>query len=127
MKKLVFVMVGSNDLLASSKFYDAVFAPLDLIKVYTGKNYIGYAQKNNLKEIEFYITKPFNKEPANYGNGTQISLLANSTKAVDEFHTIALENGGTSEGTPGIRSGDYYAYIRDLDGNKICALTRISI
>ena len=127
MKKLVFVMVGSNDLLASSKFYDAVFAPLDLIKVYTGKNYIGYAQKNNLKEIEFYITKPFNKEPANSGNGTQISLLANSTKAVDEFHTIALENGGTSEGTPGIRSGDYYAYIRDLDGNKICALTRINI
>ena len=126
MKKLVFVMVGSNDLLASSKFYDAVFAPLDLIKVYTGENYIGYAQKNNPKEIEFYITKPFNKEPATYGNGTQISLLANSTEAVDKFHAIALENGGTSEESPGIRSGDYYAYIRDLDGNKICALTRIN-
>jgi len=126
MKKLCFVMVGSNDLLASSKFYDAVFVPLDIIKVYTGKNYIGFAPKNNPEEIEFYITKPFNKEPATYGNGTQISLLANSTEAVDKFHTIALENGGTSEGSPGIRSGDYYAYVRDLDGNKICALTRIN-
>ena len=46
MKKLFFVMVGSNDLLASSKFYDAVLAPLDLIKVYKGENYIGYAQNN---------------------------------------------------------------------------------
>jgi len=86
-------MVGSNDLLTSSKFYDAVFAPLDLIKVYTGENYIGYAQKNNPKEIEFYITKPFNKKPATYGNGTQISLLANSAEVVNQFHTIALENG----------------------------------
>ena len=34
---------------------------------------------------------------------------------------IGLKNGGTNEGLPGIRSGDYYAYIRDLDGNKICA------
>ena len=125
MKKLCFIMVGSNDLLKSSKFYDAVFAPLDLIKVYTGESYIGYAQENNPTDIEFYITEPFNKEPATYGNGTQISLLANSTEAVDKFHAIALANGGTSEGSPGIRSGDYYAYVRDLDGNKICALTRI--
>ena len=126
MKKIAFVMIGSNDLLASSKFYDAVFVPLNLIKVHTSENYIGYGQKNNPKEIEFYITKPFNKKPATYGNGTQISLLANSTEAVDKFYSIALENGGKSEGSPGIRSGDYYAYVRDLDGNKICALIRIN-
>ena len=32
----------------------------------------------------------------------------------------------TDEGAPGIRSGDYYCYIRDLDGNKVCAFTKIS-
>ena len=49
----------------------------------------------------------------------------NQKKKVDEFHAIGLKNGGTNEGLPGIRSGDYFAYVRDLDGNKICAYTII--
>ena len=45
-----------------------------------------------------------------------------STKAVDDFHASALKNGGVNEGLPGLRSdGNYYAYIRDPEGNKICA------
>ena len=59
-----FVMVGTNDLQVSSKFYDEVLAPLGLVKVETSETYIGYAQKNNQEEVEFYITKPFNKENA---------------------------------------------------------------
>ena len=51
-----------------------------------------------------------------------ISFLADSNKAVDSFHASALENGGVNEGLQGIRSdGNYYAYIRDPEGNKICA------
>jgi len=51
-----------------------------------------------------------------------ISFLADSTKAVDNFHATALENGAVDEGAPGIRSdGNYYGYVRDLDGNKITA------
>ena len=47
---------------------------------------------------------------------------------VNKFHAIGLENGGLDEGTPGPRHGDdYYAYIRDLDGNKICAYTKSKI
>ena len=123
MKKLFgFVMVGSNDLIASAKFYDSIFIPLGIKKVKTTDNYIGYAQDNNLSEIEFYVTKPYNKEIATYGNGTMISFQAGSAKAVDGFHASALENGGIDEGLPGIRSdGNYYAYIRDPEGNKICA------
>jgi len=123
MKKLFgFVMVGSNNLIKSSKFYDAIFISLEIKKVKTTENYIGYAKKNNLNEIEFYITKPHNKEVATYGNGTMISFLADSAKVVDDFHVSALENGGINEGLPGIRSdGNYYAYIRDPEGNKICA------
>ena len=119
-----FIMIGTNDLQASSKFYDKVLVPLGLCKVETNERYIGYAQKNNLKEIEFYITKPFNNEKATYGNGTQVSFLADSKASVDSFHVIALENGGLNEGMPGPRpsgSTTYYAYVRDLDGNKICA------
>jgi len=115
-------MVGSNDLNKSAKFYDAVFVSLGIKKVKTTEKYIGYAQKNNLNEIEFYVTKPYNKEVATYGNGTMVSFLADSTKAVDDFHASALKNGGVNEGLPGLRSdGNYYAYIRDPEGNKICA------
>jgi len=115
-------MVGSNDLNKSAKFYDSVFIPLEIKKVKTTDKYICYAQKNSPDEIEFYVTKPYNKEVATYGNGTMISFLADSTKAVDSFHASALENGGVNEGLPGIRSdGNYYAYIRDPEGNKICA------
>ncbi len=120
-KTFGFMMVGTNNLAESEKFYNAIFLPLDLCQVLTTENYIGYAQKDNLKEIKFYITKPVNKKPATYGNGTQISFLVDTKKKVNEFHMIGLKNGGINEGLPGIRSGDYYAYIRDLDGNKICA------
>ena len=119
-----FVMVGTNNLQASSKFYEEVLAPLGLVKVESAERYIGYAQKNKLEKIEFFITKPFDKEKATYGNGTQVSFLVDSKTSVDKFHAIALENGGLNEGMPGPRpsnSTTYYAYIRDPDGNKICA------
>ena len=43
MKKIFsFVMVGSNDLAASAKFYDSVFIPLGIKKVKTTDKYICY-------------------------------------------------------------------------------------
>ena len=103
-------MVGSNDLNKSAKFYDAVFVSLDIKKIKTTEKYIGYAQKNNLNEIEFYVTKPYNKEVATYGNGTMVSFLADSTKAVDDFHASALKNGGVNEGLPELRSLSLSSY-----------------
>ena len=51
-----------------------------------------------------------------------IALLANTNEAVDKFHATAIEYGAVDEGAPGIRSdGNYYGYVRDLDGNKITA------
>ena len=121
-KVIDFVMVGTNDLEKSCKFYDAVFVHLGIKKVTTTERYIGYGHPNDPKEVKFYITKPHNKKPATVGNGTMIALLANSKEAVDKFHSTALENGAVDEGAPGIRSdGNYYGYVRDLDGNKITA------
>ena len=78
-------------------------------------------KKNTPENIELYITKPYNKEPASNGNGTMIALKADSKTIVDEVHKIALENGAINEGLPGPRHNqDYYSYIRDAEGNKIC-------
>jgi catechol 2,3-dioxygenase-like lactoylglutathione lyase family enzyme len=121
MSKIIsFVMVGTNDLEKSSKFYDSVFIHLGLKKIMTNERYIGYAHSDDPHEIKFYITKPHNKEPATIGNGSMVALLAETKEAVEKFHITALENGAIDEGAPGVRSdGNYYGYIRDLDGNKI--------
>ena len=117
-----FVMLGSKDFEQSSKFYDAIFVPLEIKKIVTTENYIGYGQLKEPNEVKFYITKPRNGEPATHGNGTMVAFLAKSKEAVNSFHKIALENGAVNEGLPGLRKdGNYYAYVRDLDGNKITA------
>ena len=119
-----FVMIGTNNLGESSKFYDAVLSPLGIKKVITTDRYIGYARKESPENIELYVTNPHNKKPATNGNGTMIALLTDSKDYVDKFHAIALENGAVNEGSPGPRhDNNYYAYIRDADSNKICAYT----
>jgi predicted lactoylglutathione lyase len=118
-----FVMIGVNDLKESSKFYDIVLSELNIKKNISTDRYIGYSEKNTPEKIEFYITKPYNKEVSSNGNGTMIALLANSRNQVNKFHAVALLNGALNEGSPGPRPSDetnYYSYNRDLNGNKIC-------
>ena len=121
-----YVMVGTNNLDKAIIFYDEVLKIINLTRKETDEVCAGYTQNNGDGSIEFYVTKPANKKTATFGNGTQVSFLVSSRKTVDKFHEIALKAGGTSEGSGGERpegSGVYYSYIRDLDGNKICAFT----
>ncbi len=121
-KVFSFVMVGSNDFKKSSEFYDVIFKPLNLKKIVTTERYVGYSHLNEPTEVKFYITKPQNGEPATYGNGTMIAFLVETREIVNKFHEIAISNGATDEGLPGVRDdGNYYAYVRDFDGNKIAA------
>ena len=121
-----YVMVGTNNLDKAIIFYDEVLKIINLTRKDTDEICAGYTQNNGDDSIEFYVTKPANKKTATFGNGTQVSFLVPSREIVDKFHEIALKAGGTSEGSGGERpegSGVYYSYIRDLDGNKICAFT----
>ena len=121
-----YVMVGTNNLDKAIIFYDEVLKIINLTRKDTDEICAGYTQNNGDGSIEFYVTKPSNKKTATFGNGTQVSFLVSSREIVDKFHEIALKAGGTSEGSGGERpegSGVYYSYIRDLDGNKICAFT----
>ena len=121
-----YVMVGTNNLDQSIKFYDELLEVLDLERTEKDEVCAGYSQKNSNGKIEFYVTKPFNKEKATVGNGSQISFQTSSRELVDKFHDVGIKLGGASEGSGGERpagSGVYYSYIRDLDGNKICAYT----
>ena len=124
---IAFVMIGTNDLESSSKFYDIVLNELGMIKTFIGERYVGYAEKRNPEKIQLYVTTPYNQKKATNGNGTMIALEAKSRDQVNNFYKVAIQNGALNEGLPGSRppnSIDYYAYIRDLSGNKICVHTK---
>ena len=121
-----FVMVGTNNLDKAVNFYDILLDAIELKRVVTNEKYAGYASKEKPEQVEFYVTNPVNKDKATFGNGTQISFLVNSKDLVNNFYNTGIKLGGKDEGAPGIRSGDYYCYLRDLDGIKICVFVKIS-
>ena len=117
-----FVTLGTNNLEKSKQFYDDLLSSIDIFKAEEDDSYIGYAKKENINKIEFYLMKPHNKKEATFGNGTMITFTINSKKEVDSFYQLALKLGAIDEGLPGPRHDEHcYAYFRDLDGNKICA------
>ena len=121
---LGYVMVGTNDLAHATKFYDATLKPLNLVQVECLDIYTAYAPKDARDDIELYVTKPFDQKTATVGNGSMIALKAPSMEALIQFHLTGQKNGGTDEGSPGPReegSDTQYAYVRDPDGNKVCA------
>ena len=121
-----YIMVGTNDLDKAISFYDEVLKSLNLKRVETDPEYAVPLPWVAFSLLKGFVTKPFNKEKATHGNGTQVSFVTNSRQIVDKFHETGLKAGGKSEGSGGERppnSGVYYSYIRDLDGNKICAFT----
>ena len=121
-----YVMVGTNNLDNAIKFYDKLFEVIGLARVDKDEVCAGYAAKVGPGIIEFYVTLSVNKNEATIGNGSQVSFITSSKSVVDKFHEVGIKAGGKSEGSGGERpegSGVYYSYIRDLDGNKICAFT----
>ena len=121
------VMLGTNDLEASKRFYDALLGVIgaDPGALY-GDRVFWFTPQGG-----FAITKPLNGEPATAANGGTIGFAASSTEQVDAFHAAALAHGGTTcEDPPGKREsgmGDLYlAYFRDPDGNKLCAMHRMA-
>lgn len=117
------VMVGANDLEAAKKFYDAVFtAGGGEAGTVDAKGRLVYSQDGQ----RFMVTRPINGQPATSANGGTIGFALKSTDLVDAWHAAGLANGGTTaESPPGIREAggrrNYIAYLRDPDGNKLCA------
>ena len=113
------VVVGTNDVERARKFYDDVLGTLGIKRVMN----LDKASLWGIDGPEFMVTKPGNGQPATPANGGTVSFLAPSRDAVHAFHKKVLELGGSDEGAPGPRAFTptaYAAYVRDLDGNKIC-------
>lgn len=120
------VMVGTNDLERSKKFYDAILGTLGVKPGFVDGNRVFWRTKTGT----FGVSKPINGEPACHANGGTIGFAVEDTAHADAWHAAGVANGGTAiENPPGLRQGAamqlYLAYLRDPDGNKICAMKRM--
>src|SRR5882757_6064193 len=97
------IMIGSNDIDRSKKFYDALFGAMGVqAATPDARGRLAYAHDGG----RFMVSKPIDGSPASHANG-----------------------GTTAEDPPCIRQGAagqmYLAYLRDPDGNKLVGLYRM--
>ncbi len=115
-----YTLLGSNDLPRAKAFYD------ELLALFGAKRAMGFDRMQLWASSGpmLGVCTPYDGGTASPGNGTMVSLAANTRAQVDAVHAKALALGGTDEGAPGVRGDDpdgfYGAYFRDLDGNKLC-------
>ncbi|MDZ7826363.1 MAG: VOC family protein [Gammaproteobacteria bacterium] len=115
-----YVTIGTRDMDKACAFYDALLAE------------VGAKQLFGMDRIKFYGTGPgapmlavcipYDEKEPSPGNGTMVAIPAQGIDQIRKLYDKAIELGGTDEGEPGERIPDVFtgAYVRDLDGNKLC-------
>lgn len=118
------IMLGTNDLVAFRRFYDAVMPTLGCACHDAGDSYAGHGLQEDMGSGQncLWLGLPADGKAATCGNGTNVALLAETREQVDRFYATALAAGALDEGAPGLRDVHphfYAAYIRDPDGHKL--------
>lgn len=122
------MVVGSNDIDRARTFYDALFAAVGGAPgMEDAKGRVIYRHKGAV----LIVTRPIDGRPATAANGATIGFGLDGSEQADAWHAAGVAHGGTAiEDPPGIRSGGmgdlYLAYLRDPDGNKLCAMHRLA-
>jgi len=120
------IMVGTNDLERAKSFYDALLGTLGVPPAMVDRHRIFYRTSTGV----FSVSLPIDGKPATVANGGTIGFACASSEQAAAWHAAGIANGGaTCEEPPGVREGGmgkmYLAYLRDPDGNKLCALHRM--
>ena len=126
------VMIGADDVEKAKSFYDKVLGTLgippgNLETTPDGRRRAFYLTPTGV----FILSQPLDHKPTTNGNGSTLGFAASSPEQVKAWHDTGVAAGGTAiEDPPGVREAPvgkfYLAYLRDLDGNKICALHRMT-
>jgi catechol 2,3-dioxygenase-like lactoylglutathione lyase family enzyme len=121
------IMIGTNNLEGAKSFYDKLLGSLGVRPAAVDGHRIFYITPTGI----FSVSKPIDGKPATVSNGSTIGFACKTSAEVDAWHKAGVAAGGTPiEDPPGVREGAagklYLAYLRDPDGNKICALHRMS-
>ena len=120
------VMIGTNSLDKAKHFYDKLLGAIGVKPHFQDRHRIFYQHDGGT----FSVSEPIDGSPATHANGGTIGFNCDSPAQVDAWHKAGVEAGGTSiEDPPGQRESPlgklYLAYLRDPDGNKLCALHRV--
>ena len=120
------IMIGTNDLERAKSFYDAVLGTLGIAPAFVDRHRIFYRTPTGV----FSVSLPIDGKPASVANGGTIGFACKTSAEADQWHAAGIAHGGrTCEDPPGVRDGGmgklYLAYLRDPDGNKLCALHRM--
>ena len=111
--------IGTSDMDRATAFYDALLAELGAKQLF-GMDRIKF-YGTSTKEAMLVVCIPYDEQPHVPGNGQMVAIPGGSREGVDKLYAKALELGATDEGPPGERLPVFYgAYVRDLDGNKLC-------
>lgn len=122
------MMVGTNDIERSRKFYDALFGAVGgRPAIEDAKGRLIYLHNGGI----FMVSRPLDGQAATHANGATVGFSMKDPAEVDAWHAAGVQNGGTSiEDPPGVRPSDlgelYLAYLRDPEGNKLCAVHRMA-
>lgn len=122
------IMIGSNNLERSKTFYDATLGVLGVPAGAVDRHRIFWRTPTGV----FSVSLPIDGQPATSGNGSTFGFACKSPAQADAWHAAGIAHGGViCEDPPGVREGPtsslYIAYLRDPDGNKICALHRTAV
>jgi catechol 2,3-dioxygenase-like lactoylglutathione lyase family enzyme len=117
------ISIGVSDLERAVRFYESVLGTIGYAKLDVRPKTVGFGKRYS----EFWLNHRPGMPAIAHESGGHVCLRAPTTQAVDAFHAAALAGGGTSDGAPGERpqhgEGYYAAFIRDLDGHRVEAVT----
>lgn len=115
-----YVAVGTNDLPRAKTFYDALLGET------LGASSFSPNERSHFYQVQggqtvFAVFTPYDEKEATAGNGSMVGFAMDSEEQIAELYNKAIELGAQDEGEPGVRAGTFNgAYVRDLDGNKLC-------
>jgi catechol 2,3-dioxygenase-like lactoylglutathione lyase family enzyme len=118
-----YTLVGTNDMQRAIAFYDALFETVNVGRIIVLPRLAGWG--DSWDRPIFGVSLPADGQAATAGNGSMIALGQRTRDKVRLLHAKAMALGGKDEGAPGVRGQEgsnafYAAYVRDLDGNKLC-------
>ena len=117
MSQVGYICIGANDFDRACAFYDALTGELGGKRLFPTPHGQMYRLGSGAMIM---VTRPYNGEAAQPGNGTMLAINVDEKDDVARIHAKALELGGRCEGEPGPRGAfGEFAYFRDPDGNKL--------
>jgi catechol 2,3-dioxygenase-like lactoylglutathione lyase family enzyme len=118
-----YTTLGTNNLAKASAFYDELFVILGAKRIMADDHITLWGNKPG--SGMFGVITPYDEKAATVGNGVMVALSVPDSASIEKLHAKALALGASDEGAPGPRGNNmFFAYVRDLDGNKLAFYCR---